>query len=88
MEMFSYLQNKCNAKEKLKEILMRVLLQLIQYDGAISKQQGPIDAQSQLIKELLKYQYQKTDLCVAMSIVESVCKYFINSVKSIGSNIF
>lgn len=74
LELFSYLQTKCNAKEKLKEILLRVILNLVQYDGAISKQQGPIDAQNQLIKELLKYQYNKTDLCDTLSIIESVCK--------------
>lgn len=72
LDMFTCLQNKCQAKEKLKEILLRVVLNLIQQDGAICKQHGPIDAQSQLIKELLGYQYQKSDLCVAMSIIESV----------------
>lgn len=72
LEMFTCLQNKCQAKEKLKEILLRVVLNLIQQEGAICKQHGPIDAQSQLIKELLSYQYQKSDLCVAMSIIESV----------------
>ncbi|CRK88840.1 CLUMA_CG002660, isoform A [Clunio marinus] len=71
-DMFTCLQNKCQVKEKLKEILLRVLLCLIQQDGAISKQHGPIDAQSQLIKELLNFQYKKSDLCVAMSIIESV----------------
>lgn len=38
-------------------------------------QHGPIDAQSVLIKEMLFYQYEKSDLGVAMSIIESVCKY-------------
>lgn len=72
LEMFTCLQNKCHLKEKLKEILLRVVLNLIQQEGAICKQHGPIDAQSQLIKELLSYQYLKSDLCVAMSIIESV----------------
>lgn len=72
LEMFTCLQNKGQAKEKLKEILLRVVLNLIRQDGAICKQHGPIDAQSQLIKELLSYQYQKADLCTAMSIIESV----------------
>ena len=72
LDMFTCIQNKCHAKEKLKEILLRVVLNLIQQDGAICKQHGPIDAQSQLIKELLNYQYQKSDLGVAMSIIESV----------------
>lgn len=72
LELFSCLQTKCNGKEKLKEILLNVTLNLIRYDGAISKQQGPIDAQSQLIKELLKFQFFKADMGVAMSLVESV----------------
>lgn len=71
-ELFSCLQNKCQLKENLKDILLRVCLSLIQQDGAISKQLGPIDAQNQLIKELLSYQYQKSDLGIAMSIVECV----------------
>lgn len=71
-EMFSCLQNKCQLKDSLKEILLKVCLSLIQQDGAISKQLGPIDAQNQLIKELLNYQYQKSDLGIAMSIVECV----------------
>lgn len=71
-EMFSCLQNKCQLKENLKDILLRVCHSLIQQDGAISKQLGPIDAQNQLIKELLSYQYQKTDLGIAMSIIECV----------------
>lgn len=71
LELFSCLQTKC-SKAKLKEILLNVTLNLIRYDGAISKQQGPIDAQSQLFKELLKFQFVKADLGVAMSLVESV----------------
>lgn len=71
-ELFSCLQNKCQLKENLKDILLKVCHSLIQQDGAISKQLGPIDAQNQLIKELLNYQYQKSDLGIAMSIVECV----------------
>lgn len=62
------------VKKKLKEIFLRVVLQLIQPGGAISMQQGPIDAQSLLIKELIHYPYEKNDLGIAMSIIESVCK--------------
>lgn len=67
------------VKKKLKEILLRVVLQLVQPGGAISLQQGPLDAQNLLIKELITFQYEKTDLGVAMSIIESVCKYFVFS---------
>lgn len=62
------------VKKKLKEIFLRVVLQLIQPGGAISMQQGPIDAQSLLIRELIHYSYEKNDLGIAMSIIESVCK--------------
>jgi hypothetical protein len=71
-QLFLHLQKNCSASLKLKEITLRVLLHLIQYDGAITKQQGPIDAQSKFILEILKYNFLKTDLCVAMSIIESV----------------
>lgn len=74
MEFFVCCNLQAAVREKQKEILLQVLLHLIQYDGAISIQQGPIDAQSRLIKELLTLQYEKTDLGVAMSIIESVCK--------------
>lgn len=74
MEFFVCCNLQVAVREKQKEILLQVLLHLIQYDGAISIQQGPIDAQSRLIKELLTLQYEKTDLGVAMSIIESVCK--------------
>lgn len=77
-ELFKRLEvqsEKCNTKRKLKETLLRVLQSLIQPNGAIANQQGPIDAQNQLIKELISYQYEKTDLGIAMSIIESVCKY-------------
>lgn len=72
--MKSDLTDMCYVKKKLKEILLRVVLHLVQPGGSISNQQGPIDAQCQLIKELTVFQYEKTDLGVAMSIIESVCK--------------
>lgn len=75
LELFIWLELKCNVKEKLKKILLKVILHLVQFGGAISSQQGPIDAQSQLIKELLSFSYDKSDLGVAMSIIECVCKY-------------
>lgn len=85
-ELFVWIENKsdlmdmCYVKKKLKEIMLRVVLQLIQPGGAISMQQGPIDAQSVLIKEMLSYQYEKSDLGVVMSIIESVCKYSLHLV--------
>lgn len=71
-ELFFCLQSKCQLKDQLKQILLRVCNSLVQQDGAIFKQLGPIDAQNQLIKELLNYQYHKSDLNIAMNIIESV----------------
>lgn len=65
-----------NVKRKLKNTLLNIVLQLTQPGGAIYNQQGPIDAQSQLIRDLISIQYDKADLTIAMNIIESVCKYF------------
>lgn len=62
------------ANHKLKEILLRVLLQLIQPTGAIAMQQGPLDAQIFLVKDLIGQLFTKNDLNAAMSIIESVCE--------------
>lgn len=78
MEIKSDVMDMPFVKKKLKEILLRVVLQLVQPGGAISMQQGPLDAQNLLIKELITFQYEKSDLGVAMSIVESVCKYLLH----------
>lgn len=63
-----------HVKRKLREILLRVVLQLVQMGGAIAIQKGPTDAQTLLIKELIGFHYTINDLSVAMSIIESVCK--------------
>ncbi|XP_059612083.1 baculoviral IAP repeat-containing protein 6 [Phlebotomus argentipes] len=84
-ELFKRLEvqtEKCNTKRKLKETLLRVLQSLIQPNGAIANQQGPIDAQNQLIKELISYQYEKTDLGIAMSIIESVSFLVYNNISN------
>ncbi|GAB0094178.1 Baculoviral IAP repeat-containing protein 6 [Sergentomyia squamirostris] len=84
-ELFKRLEvqtEKCNTKKKLKETLLRVLQSLIQPNGAIANQQGPIDAQNQLIKELISYQYEKTDLGIAMSIIESVSFLVYNNISN------
>lgn len=79
--LYSWIENKPNAlgskqvHHKLKEILLRVLLQLIQPTGAIAMQQGPIDAQILLVKDLVGHLFTKKDLGIAMSIIESVCKF-------------
>ncbi|XP_062534016.1 baculoviral IAP repeat-containing protein 6 isoform X2 [Armigeres subalbatus] len=83
LELFIWLELKCYVKEKLKEILLRVILHLVQFGGAISSQQGPIDAQSQLIKELLSFSYEKSDLGVAMSIIECVSNLVYNNIVNV-----
>uniref|UniRef100_A0A1Q3FEM5 Dual E2 ubiquitin-conjugating enzyme/E3 ubiquitin-protein ligase BIRC6 n=1 Tax=Culex tarsalis TaxID=7177 RepID=A0A1Q3FEM5_CULTA len=83
LELFIWLELKCNVKEKLKEILLKVILHLVQFGGAISNQQGPIDAQSQLIKELLSFAYDKSDLGVAMSIIECVSHLVYNNIVNV-----
>ncbi|XP_065072528.1 baculoviral IAP repeat-containing protein 6 isoform X2 [Ochlerotatus camptorhynchus] len=83
LELFIWLELKCNVKEKLKEILLKVILHLVQFGGAISSQQGPIDAQSQLIKELLSFSYDKNDLGVAMSIIECVSHLVYNNIVNV-----
>ncbi|XP_021713190.1 baculoviral IAP repeat-containing protein 6 isoform X2 [Aedes aegypti] len=83
LELFIWLELKCNVKEKLKEILLKVILHLVQFGGAISSQQGPIDAQSQLIKELLSFSYDKSDLGVAMSIIECVSHLVYNNIVNV-----
>lgn len=60
-------------KNKLKDTLLRVILQLVQPGGAISNQQGPIDAQSQLVRDVFCMPSDKVDLGVALKIIESVC---------------
>lgn len=67
------------VKRKLHQLLLRVVLQLVQMGGAIAIQKGPTDAQILLIKELIGFQYTTDDLGVAMSIIESVCKFVFNN---------
>lgn len=85
-ELFSCLQVKCQLRDELKDTLLRVCYSLVQQDGAIGKSCGPIDAQNQIIKELLNYQYQKSDLGIAMSIIECIANliyHFITNIEKI-----
>lgn len=92
-ELFIWLEIKSDiadmafVKKTLKEILLRVVLQLLQPTGAIFNKKGPIDAQSQLIKEMLTFQYEQSDLGIGMSIIESVCYLVYNSF-SHNENVF
>lgn len=72
VELFGCVSSKCGCKQQLKEIMLRVLMNLVQPNGAIATHQGPIDAQSQLVKELLKYTFEKNDLGVAMHLIQYI----------------
>lgn len=63
------------VKKKLREIHLRVFLELIKSGGAISLQHGPMDAQNQLVNELCSLQYEKSDLDIAMHIIENIGNY-------------
>lgn len=80
VELFGCISNKCACKVQLKEILLRVLMNLVQPTGAIATQQGPIDAQSQLVKELLKYTFDKNDLGTAMNLIQYISHLVYNNI--------
>ncbi|XP_037945587.1 baculoviral IAP repeat-containing protein 6-like isoform X2 [Teleopsis dalmanni] len=66
------------CKRKLKDILLHIILQLVQPGGAICTQQGPIDAQSQLVRDLLCMPNDKADLIVALKIIDNV-SFLVNN---------
>ncbi|XP_068153762.1 baculoviral IAP repeat-containing protein 6 isoform X3 [Drosophila tropicalis] len=70
------------CKRRLKDILLHVVLQLVQPGGAISNQQGPIDAQNQLVRDLLWMPNDKGDLNIALKITESVSFLVYNNISN------
>ncbi|KQS39320.1 uncharacterized protein Dere_GG17289, isoform B [Drosophila erecta] len=70
------------CKRRLKDILLHVVLQLVQPGGAISNQQGPIDAQNQLVRDLLMMPNDKGDLNIALKITESVSFLVYNNISN------
>ncbi|XP_017867118.1 PREDICTED: baculoviral IAP repeat-containing protein 6 isoform X9 [Drosophila arizonae] len=70
------------CKRRLKDILLHVVLQLVQPGGAISNQQGPIDAQNQLVRDLLLMPNDKGDLNIALKIIESVSFLVYNNISN------
>uniref|UniRef100_A0A0C9RVJ5 Dual E2 ubiquitin-conjugating enzyme/E3 ubiquitin-protein ligase BIRC6 n=1 Tax=Fopius arisanus TaxID=64838 RepID=A0A0C9RVJ5_9HYME len=56
----------------LKELLLRVVYQLVQPGGALVARRGPLDAQCILITSLINLNFTNTDLGTAMSITECV----------------
>ncbi|KAL9897854.1 dual E2 ubiquitin-conjugating enzyme/E3 ubiquitin-protein ligase BIRC6-like isoform 3-T4 [Glossina fuscipes fuscipes] len=71
-----------SCKRKLKDTLLHVVLQLIQPGGAISNQLGPIDAQSQLVRDLLTMPNDKADLNVSLHIIECVSFLVFNNISN------
>ncbi|PNF18833.1 hypothetical protein B7P43_G01653, partial [Cryptotermes secundus] len=56
----------------LKELLLKLVYQLVQPSGALANRQGPLDAQCKLVEMLLNLNFANIDLSTAMSILESV----------------
>ncbi|XP_067212436.1 baculoviral IAP repeat-containing protein 6 isoform X3 [Linepithema humile] len=56
----------------LKNLLLRVVYQLVQPSGPLISRKGPLDAQCKLITSLINLNYVNTDLSTAMSITECV----------------
>ncbi|XP_073817547.1 BIR repeat containing ubiquitin-conjugating enzyme isoform X2 [Musca autumnalis] len=71
-----------SCKRKLKDTLLHVILQLVQPGGAISNQQGPIDAQSQLVRDLLIMPNDKADLNISLNIIECVSFLVFNNISN------
>ncbi|XP_059217801.1 baculoviral IAP repeat-containing protein 6 isoform X2 [Stomoxys calcitrans] len=71
-----------SCKRKLKDTLLHVILQLIQPGGAISNQLGPIDAQSQLVRDLLTMPNDKADLNISLNIIECVSFLVFNNISN------
>lgn len=55
----------------IKNLLLKVVYQLIQPSGSIPARQGPLDVQCKLINNMLRMNFAYTDLSIAMSIFES-----------------
>ncbi|KAL5282756.1 BIRC6 family protein [Megaselia abdita] len=77
----SYSDTCINTQRKMKEITLNIVLQLTQpIVGAIANQQGPLDAQLDLIDELNRIQFDKNDLNVALKLIENVANLTYNNI--------
>lgn len=56
----------------LKDLLLRVVYQLVQPGGPLISKKGPLDAQCKLITSVVNLNYVNADLATAMSISECV----------------
>lgn len=80
-ELLVRLQMRCDVVtttskygNSLKELLLKLVYQLVQPSGALANRQGPLDAQCKLLELLLNLNFANIDLSTAMSILESVGK--------------
>lgn len=60
-----------------KELLLKLIYQLVQTTGALANRLGPLDAQCELVELILNLNFANTDLSTAMSILECVGKKII-----------
>jgi len=63
-----------SSSSKLKEEVLRLLLELVSPYGAIELKHGPLDAQCTLLEFLLKLNYESVDLKMLRSLIESVSR--------------
>lgn len=77
-ELLVRLQMRCDvitmgssAGVQLKEILLRLLYQLVQPNGPLALRQGPLDVQCKFLQSLLHLNFVDTNLGIVMCIMES-----------------
>lgn len=56
---------------QLKEILLRLLYQMVQPSGPLALRQGPLDVQCKYLQTILHLHYNDTNLSIVMCIMES-----------------
>jgi hypothetical protein len=62
------------SSSKLKDKVLRLLLELVSSNGAIEMKQGPMDAQCTLLEFLLKLNYESVDSNLLKNVIESVSR--------------
>lgn len=70
----------------LKELLLWLVYQLVQPNGAIASRRGPLDAQCRLIGSLLNLNFVNTEIGTHMSISECVADLVYTHVRSSGGD--
>jgi len=90
-ELLVRLQMRCDVVtttskygNSLKELLLKLVYQLVQPSGALANRQGPLDAQCKLVELLLNLNFANIDLSTAMSILESVGKLLFSQGLYVG----